>query len=215
MSLKPQAGYGTIPTTISTATTTTTQPPLPPTTLTFISRATTTAQTLIATRRPWQELVKFSSFIRPCTYDESISRIKYNVNYFRVNYAMIFLAILFLSLLRHPISIIVFIGVFVAWLFLYFERDGPVVLFNRSFDDRVLLCVLGLVTIVALAYTDLGLDVLIALIIGVVVVGVHAAFRGTEDLFLDEESAVEGGLLSVAGSQPLRPKTGCTRNPIV
>jgi hypothetical protein len=215
MSLKPQAGYGTIPTTVSTTTTTTTQPLRSPTTLTFISRATTTTQTLIATRRPWQELIKFSSFIRPYTYDESISRIKYNVNYFRVNYAMIFLAILFLSLLWHPISIIVFIGVFVAWLFLYFERDGPVVLFNRSFDDRVVFCVLGLVTIVALAYTDVGLNVLIALIIGVVVVGVHAAFRGTEDLFLDEESAVEGGLLSVTGSQPLRPKTGCTRNLIV
>ncbi|CAK7340993.1 unnamed protein product [Dovyalis caffra] len=211
MPIKPQSGYGTIPTTISTTTTTTTQPPQSPTILTFISRANTTTQTIIAKRRPWLELLKFSSFVRPYTYNEAISRIKYNLNYFRVNYAMIFLAILFLSLLWHPISMIVFIGIFVAWLFLYFERDGPVVLFNRSFDDRVVLCVLGFVTILALALTDVGLNVLISLIIGVVIVGVHGAFRGTEDLFLDEESAVEGGLISVVGSQPLRPTTGYTR----
>lgn len=211
MSRKAQAGYGTIPTTISATTTTTTKSPQSPTTLTFISRVSTSTQTLIATRRPWHELIKLSSFIRPNNYNDAISRIKFNVNYFRVNYAMIFLAILFLSLLWHPISMIVFIVMFVAWLFLYFGRDGPVVVFNKSLDDRVVLCVLGLVTILALVFTHVGLNVLIALIIGVVIVGVHAAFRGTEDLFLDEESAVEGGLLSVVGSQPLRPTMGYTR----
>ena len=210
MTRKPQPGYGTIPT-ISATTATITQFPQTPTTLTFISRVTTTTETLIAPRRPWQELLKFSSFIRPNNYNEAISRIKFNLNYYRVNYAIILLAILFLSLLWHPISMIVFIVIFVAWFFLYFGRDGPVVVFNKSLDDRVVLCVLGLVTILALVFTDVGLNVLVALIIGVVIVGVHAAFRGTEDLFLDEESAVEGGLLSVVGGQPLRPTMGYTR----
>ncbi|CAL0300023.1 unnamed protein product [Lupinus luteus] len=187
--------YGTIPT--ATAAVTSSQPYNP-------------AQTLIATPRPWRELLDLSAFSPPISYPSAISRVKLNVSYFRFNYAIVTLLILFLSLLWHPLSMIVFLIVFVAWFFLYFSRDGPVVLFNKTLDDRIVLFGLGIVTVIALVATHVGVNVLVALIVVVVVVGLHAAFRVTGDLFLDEENAEEGGLLSVVGSDQ-NPRTSYHR----
>ncbi|MFQ6644780.1 hypothetical protein Gotur_020190 [Gossypium turneri] len=109
-----------------------------------------------------------------------------------MNYAIIVLLILFLSLLWHPISLIVLIIMMALWLFLYFLRDEPLAIFNRTIDDRVVLVVLGVLTFVFLLLTDATSNILVSVMIGAVVVLVHASLRRTDDLY-DEES---NGLVS-------------------
>ncbi|XP_057550428.1 PRA1 family protein E-like, partial [Amaranthus tricolor] len=190
--------YGTIPTTTTAANSASSVD-------TFITRTTHQTRTLISHRRPWREFLSLSSLSLPTSYSESMARIRRNINYFRFNYSLIILTILFLSLLWHPISMIVFLAIFVLWIFLYLSRDDPVVVFGRSIDDRIVLLGLSIITILALVFTKVGLNVLISLIIGVVIVGLHAAFRSVDDLFLDEDDVVDGGLISVSEGQPLRP----------
>ncbi|KAL2942481.1 PRA1 family protein E [Bienertia sinuspersici] len=191
--------YGSIP--ITTTTTTST----PSTVDSFITFTAHKTQTLISHHRPWHQLLSLSSFSLPSSYSDAMSRIRRNLNYFRFNYSLFILIILFLSLLWHPFSMIVFLLLFLLWIFLYFSRDEPIFVYNHSIDDRFVLLALTIVTVLALAFTNVGFNVLISLIVGFSVVGLHAAFRSVDDLFLDEDDVSSGGFTSTSEGQPLRP----------
>ncbi|KAI6679612.1 hypothetical protein NL676_033493 [Syzygium grande] len=170
--------YGTIPSPLS---------PPPSSDLEFISRAKARIRSGLATRRPWKEMFLLSAMAPPDALSTSIGRIQMNVAIFRMNYAIIVLTILFLSLLWHPVSLIVFVVMMIAWLFLYFLRDQPLTLFGREIDDRVVMTTLFLGTILALSFTHATDNIIVALFIGVVVVVVHGALRETDDLLVDDD----------------------------
>ncbi|KAJ4835858.1 hypothetical protein Tsubulata_030115 [Turnera subulata] len=164
--------------------------------LEYISRAKERIKQGLATRRPWKLMFDIHSFSFTTKVGEILGRVRTNTAYFRTNYAIIVLAILFLSLLYHPISLIVFVAMMAAWLFLYFMRDEPLVVVGRTVDDRVVLLVLGVLTVVFLILTQVALNVLVSLLIGAAVVLLHGALRKTDDLYLDEEAT---GLVSTGG----------------
>lgn len=170
--------YGTIPTSSS-----------PSTNLEFISRAKQRVKEGLATRRPWKIMFNFRSFALPAGFSDAVRRVRENIGYFQMNYAIVVLIVLFLSLLWHPISLIVFVVLVAAWLFLYFLRDEPLVVLGRMISDRVVLVVMAVLTIALLLLTGAVSNILVALLIGVVLVVAHAAFRRTDDLFYDEEEA--------------------------
>ncbi|XP_020574012.1 PRA1 family protein F3-like [Phalaenopsis equestris] len=182
------ATYGTIPTS-----------PGESSPLDYISRAKARGRSALATRRAWREMLHFHSFSLPLGLGETYLRIRTNATYFAMNYAIIVLFIVFLSLLWHPISLIVFVVTMFAWLFLYFLRDEPVFILGRTISDLFVLIALSLLTLVLLLLTRATMNILISLLIGVVVVLIHAVFRKNDDLFLDEEAAGPGGWYAAIG----------------
>ncbi|KAI3775102.1 hypothetical protein L1987_49670 [Smallanthus sonchifolius] len=181
--------YGTIPTSSGGGTN-----------LEYLSRAKERIKTGLGTRRPWKEMFNLASINFPHGVSEAFPRIKTNIGYFRMNYAIIMLLILFLSLLWQPISLIVFVVLMAAWLFLYFLRDEPLVIFHRLIDDRVVLTVLSVVTLVLLLLTGATKNILVSVLVGLVVVVVHGVLRRTDNLCLDEDGVEAGGYLVASSS---------------
>ncbi|KAF6175341.1 hypothetical protein GIB67_021846 [Kingdonia uniflora] len=184
--------YGTIPTSTYGSTSTN---------LDFISSAKDRIRSNLATRRPWRSLFPdFHCLGIPHGFSDALSRVRTNFAYFRMNYAIIVLFVLFVSLLWHPISLIVFIAMMAAWMFLYFLRDQPLEILHRTINDRIVLIVLSVVTIVLLLLTHATWEIVGAVCVGVFVVLIHAVFRKTEDLFVDEGDLNKQPLVSSSAS---------------
>ena len=174
------------------------QPVSTPAFRTFLSRLSASIRQSLSQRRPWLELVDRSAISRPDSLADAYSRIRRNIPYFKVNYVTIVSVVLALSLLSHPLSLLVLLCLFGAWIFLYLFRqsDQPLVVLGRTFSDREMLAVLVILTIVVVFLTSVGSLLTTALMIGFGIVCLHGAFRAPEDLFLDEQEPANIGLLS-------------------
>jgi hypothetical protein len=173
----------------------------------FLSRFSDSARRSLSDRRPWGELLDRSAFSKPDSVSDATSRLRRNLAYFRVNYAAVVAFALGASLLAHPFSLLILLGLLSAWCFLYLFRasDQPVVLFGRTFSDRETLMGLVGASFVLLFFTSVASLIISGLLVGGALVAAHGAFRVPEDLFLDEPNAAAGnsaaqGLLSFLGA---------------
>ncbi|XP_062213620.1 PRA1 family protein F3-like [Phragmites australis] len=174
--------YGTIPTSSSAGGAPLGGPSRPD----FISRAKARGATALATRRPWRELGDIHAIGLPHSLGDAYLRVRANLSHFAMNYAIVVLVVVFLSLLWHPVSLIVFLVCMVAWLVLYFLRDDPLVLFGRVVGDGFVIAVLAVVTLGLLLLTNATANILSSLLIGLVLVVLHAALHKAEDNADDE-----------------------------
>ncbi|KAE9606193.1 hypothetical protein Lal_00025143 [Lupinus albus] len=178
------------------------QPPIAtPAFRAFISRLTSSLRHGFSQRRPWTELLDRNNMSKPETLTEAYSRIRKNFNYFRVNYVTLIAIALALSLITHPFSLLVLIGLLASWFFLYLFRpsDQPLVLFGRTFADRETLGILVVLTVFVIFLTSVGSLLISALMVGLGIVCAHGAFRIPEDLFLDDQEPASAGFLSFLG----------------
>ncbi|KAL2462577.1 PRA1 family protein F2 [Forsythia ovata] len=182
--------YGTIPTSSPAGTASRME---------YLARAKERIKEGLGTCRSWREMFVIHAFNLPTSSSDALSRIKTNVVYFQMNYAIIVLSVIFLSLLWHPISLIVLVAITAAWLYLYFLRDEPIVIFGTIITNNNVLIGLSVTTIVLLLLTGAITNILSSLLVGVVVVLIHAAVRKTDDLSIDPEAAT--GLLRPPASR--------------
>ncbi|CAK9881053.1 unnamed protein product [Sphagnum jensenii] len=165
----------------------------------FMSRGREAVRFALAQKRPWLEMVDRSSFAKPESLGDATTRIRKNMSHFRINYAIIIVDIVALSLVLHPVSLFMLGLVLAAWTYLYLVRTEPLVAFGRTFSEREILVIMGVLSIVVVLMTSVGYILMSALLVGFLITAAHGAFRVPDDLFLDDQEA-SGGFLSFLGS---------------
>lgn len=152
----------------------------------FVGEIAEAGKTVLGRQRPWSEVLDKNCFTKPDSIADATNRMKQNLSYFRVNYTVVSAVIVLIGLLWHPGSLFILLLLAAAWFYFYVSRTDPVLLFGRSFSEREVLAILGVITFGAVFFTSTGSTILIGLAMAAALVAVHSAFRTPDDLFLEE-----------------------------
>ncbi|KAH9298718.1 hypothetical protein KI387_030400, partial [Taxus chinensis] len=158
----------------------------------FLSKISEGAKNAMLYKRPWLELVDHKTFSKPESLAEAAARIRKNWSFFRINYMILLCAVMGCSLVSHPVSLLLLMVALGGWLFLYFFRSEPLVLYNRHFTDKEILWTLTFISIAVVFLTDVVSLMISATMVGLAIVCAHGAFRAPQDLFLQEQPGMPG-----------------------
>ncbi|ESQ44662.1 hypothetical protein EUTSA_v10003278mg [Eutrema salsugineum] len=154
------------------------------------------AHSISIAARAWSEFLDLSALSFPSSVADATTRVTQNLTHFRINYSIIIYFLLAFALITRPIAILAFIAVGLAWYFLYFAREESLDIFGFSVNDGVVAVFLAGLTLFSLFITGVWLRALTTVGFGVLLVILHAAVRGTDDLVTDDLESPYGAMLS-------------------
>lgn len=160
----------------------------------FASRLKENAGQAFKEAKPWTEVMDRNAISKPANTTEAMGRIRKNVAYFKTNYAIIAVGTTALVMLFNPYSIIVLAFLALIWFWAYVIKVGPLYIGGRELSEREKFLVLSGTSLVVIFFlTSVGSLLFYALGMSLLVIGLHAAFRAPDDLFLDEGPEAQGG----------------------
>ncbi|KAJ8628495.1 hypothetical protein MRB53_021802 [Persea americana] len=143
----------------------------------------------------------------PSSPEAAAIRIVRNMRYFHVYYTVLVWLILFVSLIpRRLLSLILLVvTTAVGCFYLLLLRAVPdSVILHRIIDPRLVVALLGIVTVVELVLTRATIHLLVSLAVGVFIILVHAVLRMGDDLYVTEEAMAVGELLPLVSEKSKR-----------
>ncbi|ESQ42815.1 hypothetical protein EUTSA_v10014771mg [Eutrema salsugineum] len=179
-----------------TTTTTPTYTSIPIPTGDVISRSIHNLTSTISRHRPWPELVNSGAFCFPERFSSLPLRSKTNLRYFFVNYSLIVGTCAALSLIAaNPVALVVVGAITALWLIFHFFREDPIILWGFQVGDRTVVVCLVLASVWAIWFTSSAVSLAIGVGVGLLLCTIHSVLRNSDELFLEEDDAVTGGLI--------------------
>ncbi|EPS63141.1 hypothetical protein M569_11649, partial [Genlisea aurea] len=126
-------------------------------------------------------------------------RLTQNIRFFFANYVALIFVIFSFTLITRPLSLILFICIFAAWIYAISLRDEPLSVLDYDIDQKIVFGFLTVMTFGALFWSSVWSNLLTSLIIGAVIAIIHGVLRSPEDSF---EDSPYGSLLN-AGDNPM------------